>query len=91
MRAAVRQLETSDRAILLRQKLRSLRSFGQVCSLVQWDGMLHAKKAALDECGKAGEADRIVGAACAHGSDAYIFYVGLFAQVPPPHAGWSCP
>lgn len=37
-------------------------------SLVQRDGVQHARDAALDECGKAGKACRIIGAVCADGS-----------------------
>jgi hypothetical protein len=37
-------------------------------SLIQRDTIQHARKAALDECGKAGKSCRIIGAVCADGS-----------------------
>ncbi len=41
---------------------------GKSWALVQRDTVEHAKKAALDECGKTGKSCRIIGAVCADGS-----------------------
>ena len=64
----LRRRQMSDRALLLRQPLRRVRDLDKSWSLVQRDSVQHAKTAALDECGKAGKACRIIGSVCADGS-----------------------